>query len=92
MGVALKSLNIMPKILAQRSNAIWDILLATMEESKALDGSILTTKWVRLQTEYLDTRKTKIMLGYILEDQLGAFFAQYEQVGEDQSEHCLRGS
>lgn len=40
---ALKSLKIGAKILA-RSNAMWDVLLATEDAAKTLAGSILITK------------------------------------------------
>lgn len=60
---------------------MWDILLATIEETKALAGSILTANLVRLQMEYLGTRKTKITLHRvpldIEEDHLWAFLAKY---------------
>lgn len=59
MEEALKSLNASPKILVRQSNTMWDILLATSDEVKALAGGILTTKSVRLQTKYLGTWKTK---------------------------------
>lgn len=41
MEVAIKSLNIAPKILSKRSNDMWNILLATEEEAKKLAGCIL---------------------------------------------------
>lgn len=44
MEGALKCLNIAPNLLAKRSNAMWDILLATEEEARSLAGSILSTK------------------------------------------------
>lgn len=56
----LKSLKIGPKILARRSNAFWAILLATDEEAKQLAESTLAKKSVRLQTEYMGTRRTKV--------------------------------
>lgn len=58
MEETLKSLLIAPKILMKRSNSIWDSLLATEEETKLLAGSILTTKAIRLQTEYMGIRVT----------------------------------
>lgn len=60
MEEALKSLNLSPRILVRRSNAVWDIILVTSDEAKTLAGSINTTKSVRLQTEYLDTFYTRI--------------------------------
>lgn len=54
MEEALKNLNIASKVLTRRVNTMLDILLTTVKETKALAGSILTTKSVRLQTEYLD--------------------------------------
>lgn len=53
MEKALKILHIGTKILARRSNALWDILLATKEEAKMLAGSTLITKSIRLQSEYM---------------------------------------
>lgn len=60
MEEALKTLNVAPRMLARRSNALWDILLADEEEAKKLAGSILMTKNVRMQTEYMGTRKTRV--------------------------------
>lgn len=60
MEEALKSLKVGPKILARRSNALWDILLNTEEEAKQLTGNLFTTKSVCLQTENMRTRKTKL--------------------------------
>lgn len=84
MEEALKSFQIVPKVLAKRSNVIWDILLVNVEEAKRLARSVLTTKTVRLQTEYMGTRCTKITLhGFsmdITEERLGAFFSQFGQV------------
>lgn len=54
MEEALKTVNLAPRVLARRSNAMWDILLAN-EEAKKLAGTILMTKAVRLQTEYMGT-------------------------------------
>lgn len=63
---------------------MWDILLVPEEVEKALVGSTLSTKTMRLQTEYMGTRKTWITLHevpmYITEDHLGAFFADYSPV------------
>ena len=62
MEEAMKSLNIKATALARKSNASWDILLANKEEAQALAGLILATKTLRIQTEYMGTRKTKITL------------------------------
>lgn len=51
MDQARKSLTVAPKLLARRSNAMWDILLANVEEAKTLAESILITKSVRLQID-----------------------------------------
>lgn len=53
MEEALNSLNIGAKTLACCSKAMWDILLPIEEVAKSLAGNILTTKSVRLQTEYM---------------------------------------
>lgn len=86
MEEALKCLKIVPKILCKRSNAMWDILLASEEETKQLSGSILRTKTLRLQTEYMGTRRTRVTLHGvsmdIKEDHVGDFFALYGQVEE----------
>lgn len=83
---ALKILNIGAKVLARRSNAMWDILFATEDSAKALAGNILTTKSVRLQTECLGTRKTRVTLHrvpvFIMEDHLGFFFSKFGQVND----------
>lgn len=67
--------------MAQRSNAMWDILLASEEAAKALAESILVTQKMRLQTKDMGTRKSWINLHgvpiYITEDHLEAFFTDY---------------
>lgn len=84
MEEALKTLNIGAKILSRRSSMMWDILLASEEAAKALAGSTLTTKMLRLQTKYMGTWKTCITLHrvpmYITEDHLGAFFSSFGPV------------
>lgn len=50
------------------SNALWDVLLATEEEAKMLAGRTLTTKTVRLQTEYMGTRQTESTVWWTSED------------------------
>lgn len=62
MEEALESLNIRAKVLARRSNAMWDILLSTEDAEKSLANNILTTKSVGLHSEYMGTRKTKVTL------------------------------
>lgn len=56
----------------------------TEDAVKALTGNILATKSVRLQTEYMGTRKTNITFDgvslYIGEDHLGFFFAKSREV------------
>lgn len=65
MEELLKNLKIGPTILTTRSNAVWDFLLAIDNEAKQLAGSILTKKAVRHQTEYMGTRKMRVILtGY----------------------------
>lgn len=80
MDEALQTLNVVPNVLSKRSNTMWDILLATEDKAKRLAGNIgrLTTKSVRLQSECMDTRKTRITLYgvpvVISDDHVGAFF------------------
>lgn len=57
----LKKLNIAPKVLARRTNAIWEILLATEREVKQLTGSLLVIGSLRLQTEYMGIPKSRYM-------------------------------
>lgn len=52
---SLMSFNIGAKVLTHRSNDMWVLLLVTEETAKSLTGNILTTKSVRLQTEYTGT-------------------------------------
>lgn len=86
MEEALKSLNIGAKVLAQHSNAMWDVLLQTEDAAILLEGSILTMKTARLQTEYMGQRKTKVTLhgvpAFISENHLGFFFSKFEEVAE----------
>lgn len=55
-------------------------MMATEEKTKQLTGSILTTNNIRPQTEYMGTRRTRvILLGALMdltEDWLGAFFSR----------------
>lgn len=55
----LKDLKIGPKMLAKRSYACW----ATDEEARQLSGSIMMAKSVRLQAEYMGTRKIRVCMG-----------------------------
>lgn len=86
MEEALKNLNIAPKVLARRSNAMWDILLGKEVEAKQLAGSVLSTTSIRLQTEYMGIRWTKITVPEvpvnICENCMGAFFSKFGQVEE----------
>lgn len=51
MDEALRTVNVAPRVLARRSNAMWGILLlASEEEAKKQAGNILVTKAARLQT------------------------------------------
>lgn len=75
MEEALKSLNTGAKVLARNNNATWDIQLQTEDAANSLADSILMTKMVRLQTEYMGARKGKVTLHGVLfniyEDHLG---------------------
>lgn len=83
MKEVLKSLKIMPKMLARSSNSMWD-LLSSKQEAKQLAGSILSTYSLQLQTEYMRTRNTNITIHGvpvdISENRIGAFFAKFSQV------------
>lgn len=78
-----KCLKVVLKILAKCSNVMWNIL---EEESKQLAWSILMTKALQLQTKYIGTCRTRIMiygaLLVITKAYVGAFFALYGQVEE----------
>lgn len=86
MEEALKVLNIHPKILARRSNALWDLLLASEEQAKTLAGSVLFTKSIRLQTEYMGTCRTRVTIHGVPVDittnRMGSFFTKYGEVNE----------
>lgn len=56
MEETLKCLKIGP----ERSNALWDILLAIEEKAKMLAGSTLTMKSVRLQAEYMMSTRQEL--------------------------------
>lgn len=77
MQETLKNLN----IVAKRNNAMWDILLGIEETAKGLAESILTINSLRMQIEYMGTRKTTNKLYELLinisDDHLGAYFSQY---------------
>lgn len=79
MEEALKCLNIGAKVLARRSNAIWNVLVETENAAEPL-----ITKSVRLQMEYMGTRRTKVTLHreplYITENHFGFFFAKFREV------------
>lgn len=60
MEEAPKILKIGPKMLARRSNAMCDIVLANEQEGKQLVGSILMSNAVRLRTEYMGTHKKNL--------------------------------
>lgn len=62
MKETLKSLQILAKVLARSSNAMWDILLTNEEEAKRLAGIVLTTRSVRLQTDYMGLQKIRMIL------------------------------
>lgn len=83
---ALKSLNIWAKVLVTISNAMLDVLLVIEYAPKSLTGSILTTKLVNMETEYMRTKKTKVILYgvplYISEDLLGHFFAKFGEFAD----------
>lgn len=81
---ALKGLSIALKVLARRSHAMWDILLATEQELKQHAGNTLISTMLRLQTEYIDTRRIKITVHGvsvdICKDRMGAFYSKYGSV------------
>lgn len=84
MEDALKALNLSPKMLERRTNALWDILLLTEQQTRELAGSILNTKELRLITEYMGTWRTRVKIHGvpmdICNDRMGVFFSKYGQV------------
>lgn len=62
------------------SKAMWDVLLTSEVEAKKIAGTVLKAKSVRLVTEYMGARKTRVTLHGvpldISEDRLGDSFAQ----------------
>lgn len=67
-------------------NALWDLLLQTEQQAKSLAGSILSTKNLRLQTEYMGTCRTKVTIHGvpidISDDRIEAFFVKFGEVNE----------
>lgn len=84
MEDALKALQINPKMFERRTNALRDILLQTEDQAKKLASSVLNTNDLRLQTEYLGTRMTKVTIHGvpvdICPDRMRAFFTKFGQV------------
>lgn len=84
MEEAVKSIQIKPKFHAKRSNTMWVITLPNEKEAEMLAGSVLMSKLVRLQSEYMGTWRTRITLHGVpmdfTEEQLGVFFFRYGQV------------
>lgn len=68
--------------MACRTNALWDLLLQTEQQAKSLAGSVLSTKNLRLQTEYMGARRTNVTVHDISDDRMGAFFAKFGEVNE----------
>lgn len=82
MKEAIMSLKIPANVL-HRSRAMWDILLASEDAVKSLTCSIMTTKLMRLQTDYDRIRKTKVILygvPLILLDHLVFFVSKFGQI------------
>lgn len=83
-------------MLTKRSNAIRDILLASEEEIKELARSLLISKSVRIQTEYMGTLRTRMTVYAvpvdITENRLGAYFSNFglvEAVSPIMSKACI---
>lgn len=80
-----KSFNIVLNLSATRTNAMWDILLTSEEETRAVAGNI-RIKPVMMQTEYVGTRRTRIIFHRTLisieEYHVRAFFTKYGQLEE----------
>lgn len=68
-------------MLAKRFNSIRNILLAIEEEAKQLAGSLLISKSVWFQTEYMGTWRTRVTVhrvpANITEDQLSTYFSKF---------------
>lgn len=58
MEEALKSLNIGDKVLVRCCIEMCGLVVKKVEAAKSLAGDILTTKSVRMQTEYMGRRQT----------------------------------
>lgn len=78
MEEALKSLKTKTRILARWSRVMWDLLLTSEQEAKKLSGNVSTSKTLCLQTEYMGTWRTQVMVHRvpidIKEDRLGGLF------------------
>lgn len=84
MDEAIKNLNIGAKVLPRRSRGMLDNLLASDYTEKLLAVSIMTTNSLRHQTDFLGTKKTKLILDgvplYISLDYLSFSFQTLERL------------
>ena len=80
----LKAAGIPAKYYCRRSFATWDVLLPTEELAKKLTGDNITSKYFRLQPEYLGRRRIKITVCNdpieLNEEVLAAFLSNYGDI------------
>ena len=80
----LKGAGIPAKYYCRRSFATWDVLLPTEELAKKLAGDNITSKYFRLQPEYLGRRRIKITVCNVPielnEEVLAAFLSSYGDI------------
>ena len=82
----LKTASIPAKYYCRRSFATWDVLLPSEELATKLVGENVTSKYFRLQPEYLGRRRIKITVGNVLiqlnEEVQAAFLSTYGDIEE----------
>ena len=82
----LKAAGIPAKYYCRRSFATWDILLPSEELATKLAGDNVTSKYFRLQPEYLGRRRIKITVCNVPiqlnEEVLAAFLSTYGDIEE----------
>lgn len=86
MVEALKSLNIGVKVLARRTNAMWDILLVSEEKAKSFHWGHSGNKGRKAANVEHGHQKDQITLHrvsmYIKEEHLGIFLMRYRCIEE----------
>ena len=80
----LRAANIPAKYYCRRSFATWDVLMPSEEQTAKLAGGNITSKYFRLQPEYMGRRRIKITVCNVPialnEDVLAAYLIKYGNI------------